>query len=90
MLKRFVLVPSTSVFYTILVGLSRREMSMRIKVDFDLCKGHANCMGEAPEVFEVDDKGFLNILQEEPAEALRERVELAVKHCPTGAISLED
>jgi len=46
-------------------------------------------MGEAPEVFEVDDKGFLNILQEEPAEALRERVELAVKHCPTGAISLE-
>ena len=26
---------------------------MKIKVDFDLCQGHANCMGEAPEVFEV-------------------------------------
>jgi ferredoxin len=62
---------------------------MRIKADFDLCKGHANCMGEAPEVFEVDDKGFLNILQEEPPEELREKVELAVKHCPTGALSLE-
>ena len=63
---------------------------MRIKADFDLCKGHANCMGEAPEIFEVDDKGYLNILQEEPPEELRERVELAVKHCPTGALSLED
>ena len=53
---------------------------MRIKVDFDLCQGHASCMGEAPEVFEVDDKGFLNILQEEPPEELREKVELAVKY----------
>jgi len=64
-------------------------MPMRIKVDFDLCQGRANCMGEAPEVFKVDDKGFLNILQEEPPEALREQVELAVKYCPTGAIRLE-
>jgi ferredoxin len=47
-------------------------------------------MGEAPEVFQVDDKGFLNILQEEPPEELREQVELAVRHCPTGALSLED
>jgi ferredoxin len=65
-------------------------MPMRIKVDFDLCQGHANCMGEAPEVFEVDDQGFLNILQEEPPERLRAKVEVAVKYCPTNAISLED
>ncbi len=63
---------------------------MKIKADFDLCQGHAACMGEAPEVFEVDDKGFLNILQEEPPEALREKVEAAVKYCPTGALSIEE
>jgi ferredoxin len=63
---------------------------MRIKVDFDLCQGHANCTGEAPEVFEVDEQGYLTILQEEPPEKLRGQVELAVQHCPTGAISLED
>lgn len=63
---------------------------MRIKVDFDLCQGHANCMGEAPEVFQVDEQGFLNILQEEPPEELREKAELAVKYCPTGAIAMED
>ena len=62
---------------------------MRIIVDFDLCQGHANCMGEAPEVFQVDDQGFLEILQEEPPEELREAVELAVQYCPTGALSLE-
>ena len=65
-------------------------MAMRIKVDFDLCKGHANCMGEAPDVFQVDDKGYLTILHEEPPAESRERVELAVKHCPTSAISLEE
>jgi ferredoxin len=63
---------------------------MKIIVDFDLCKGHANCMGEAPEVFQVDDKGYLTILNEEPPEELRERVELAVRYCPTGAISLQE
>jgi len=63
---------------------------MHIKIDFDLCKGHANCMGEVPEVFQVDDQGYLTVLQEEPPEELRERVELAVKYCPTMAISLED
>ena len=63
---------------------------MRIKVDFDLCQGHAACMGEAPEVFLVNDQGLLDILQEEPAEELREKVELAVKYCPTGAVSLEE
>jgi ferredoxin len=47
-------------------------------------------MGEAPEVFKVDDNGFLAILQDHPPEALREKVELAVKYCPTGAISVED
>ena len=62
---------------------------MKIKADFDLCQGHANCMGEAPEVFEVDANGYLNILQEEPPEELREKVELAVKYSPTGALSLE-
>jgi len=62
---------------------------MEIKVDFDLCQGHAVCMGEVPEVFKVDDKGFLTILQDRPAEALRAKVEQAVKYCPTGAISVE-
>lgn len=61
---------------------------MEIKVDFDLCQGHAVCMGEAPKVFEVNDDGFLTILDDHPPESLRGEVEEAVKYCPTGAITL--
>ena len=63
---------------------------MRIVVDRDLCQGHASCEGEAPEVFSVSKKGDLTILQPEPPEALRRAAELAVKYCPTHALSIVD
>jgi len=47
-------------------------------------------MGIAPEVFEVRDDDFLNILQEEPAEELRGKVEEAARRCPKQAITVED
>jgi ferredoxin len=63
---------------------------MRVVVDFDKCQSNAVCMTIAPEVFEVRDDNFLYILNEQPPEGLRPRVEEAVRACPTGAISLED
>jgi len=63
---------------------------MRVVVDFDLCESNALCMAAAPEVFEVRDDDFLYILDENPAEELREKVELAVQRCPKQAITLED
>ena len=63
---------------------------MKVIVDFDLCQGHANCMGDAPEVFRVDDEGMLTILLEQPPEAMRDRVELAARYCPTQAIRIQD
>ena len=62
---------------------------MRIVVDFDLCESNAVCMGIAPEVFEVREDNFLYLLQEEPPEELRPKMEEAVRMCPTGAISIE-
>ena len=41
------------------------------------------------EVFHVDDKGKLEVLQESPPEDLKSKVEVAEKYCPTGAISIE-
>jgi ferredoxin len=68
-----------------------RESTMKIEIDWDLCQGHANCMGDAPEVFRVDDEGKLTVLDERPPESLREKVEAARDYCPTGAIQvLED
>ena len=63
---------------------------MKVKVDCDLCESNAVCMGIAPEVFEVRDDDFLYILDENPAEALRPKLEEAVQACPRAAIRLED
>jgi ferredoxin len=62
---------------------------MRVVVDFDLCESNAVCMTVAPEVFEVRDDDFLYVLQEEPSEDLRPKVEEAARRCPKQAIRVE-
>lgn len=63
---------------------------MRVVVDFDLCESNAVCMGIAPEVFEVREDDFLYILDENPPESMRPKLEEAVRRCPKQAISLEE
>jgi ferredoxin len=63
---------------------------MKIVVDFDKCNSNAVCQVAAPEVFEVREDNFLYILQEEPPESLRAKVEAAVRGCPTRAIAIEE
>jgi len=62
---------------------------MRVVVDFDLCESNALCMGAAPEVFEVRDDDFLYVLQDNPPEELRAKVEEAAHLCPKQAITIE-
>ena len=63
---------------------------MRVVVDYDRCESNAICMGMAPEVFEVRDDDNLYVLQENPPEELRGKVEQAVRSCPKQALALED
>jgi ferredoxin len=63
---------------------------VRVAVDLDLCQGHAVCENEAPEVFVVPKSGNVTILVERPAEEWHEKVRLAVKYCPTGALRIEE
>lgn len=65
-------------------------MVWKVVVDFDLCESNANCMAVAPEVFEVRDDNFLYVLQENPPDDLRAKVEEAVRVCPKQAISIAD
>ena len=53
------------------------------------CVSTGSCTRVAPEVFEIRDDGFLYVLQEEPGEDLRAKVEEAAELCPTGAISIQ-
>jgi ferredoxin len=63
---------------------------MRVVVDFDRCMSNAVFMDVAPEIFEVREDNFLYILNEQPPEELRGKLEEAVRRCPTQAISIAE
>ncbi|GBD26253.1 Ferredoxin [bacterium HR30] len=61
---------------------------MKIRIDYDLCEGNAVCMKVAPEVFVVGEDDRARLVNPNPSEELRAKVELAVKRCPRQALSL--
>jgi ferredoxin len=63
---------------------------MRVRIDHELCESNGVCVRLVPEVFELDDDDRLRLLQERPEEALRERLEHAVRRCPKQALTLVD
>ena len=72
-------------------GVAGPTARMRVKVDLDLCQGHATCVSEAPAVFTLDNATRqVRILRFEVGEEDREGVEAAVRYCPTSALSLEE
>jgi ferredoxin len=68
-------------------------LSVRVRVDLELCQGHAVCREEAPEVFEVVERAGaydqVKLLDEHPPEKLRPKVEAAARHCPNRVIRVE-
>jgi ferredoxin len=65
--------------------------SYRVCVDLDLCQGHGVCVDEAPDVFGLDPvERKVTLRVAEPGEDARDEVELAVRHCPTRALSIEE
>jgi ferredoxin len=61
---------------------------VKVLVDYGLCESNALCAEAAPEVFEVRADDNLHVLQEEPPESLRAKVEKAVRVCPKQALRL--
>ena len=62
---------------------------IKVVVDRDLCQDHGQCVFAAPQVFELDEEGKLEVLQEEVGEDLRDAVEEAADVCPVQAITIE-
>ena len=63
---------------------------MKIVIDYDLCESNAVCMGIVPEVFDVRDDDLLYLLDENPGDDLRPKVEEAARRCPKQAILIQD
>jgi ferredoxin len=65
-------------------------MGLRVVVDRDLCEANAVCVGEAPEVFGIDEESRLVVLREQPGSDLVADLRRAVGRCPRGALSLAE
>ena len=62
---------------------------MRVVANMALCQGHARCEDLCPEVFSTDAferKVVLNMAEFPPE--LEEKVRLAVRNCPEGALRI--
>jgi ferredoxin len=62
----------------------------RVVVDREVCMGAGVCEMEAPEVFELDADGVLQVHGPTDLPAVGTAVETAVRACPTGALQLVD
>ena len=62
---------------------------MKIVVDRVKCTGLGICESLAPDVFEVNDDGDLELKAEQVPDGLLSDVEAAVAGCPTEALRLE-
>lgn len=60
---------------------------MKVHVNLQVCQGHAKCEDLCPEVFATDDvEGKCVIKVADVPEDLVEKVKLAVRNCPEGAL----
>lgn len=62
----------------------------RLRADYQLCQGYANCVTTAPDAFDIDDDGAVVLLKDELSEQERPRLEAAVRSCPVSALSIEE
>lgn len=62
---------------------------MRVVVDYDKCTGLGLCESIAPEFFEIQDDGSLELLREKAEEVQRGELEEACRSCPTEALRIE-
>jgi ferredoxin len=61
---------------------------VHIAIDEELCNGHAQCELSAPDVFTVNEDGIAVLLIHDPAAALRDDVQDAIRRCPESAITV--
>lgn len=66
-------------------------MAFKMVFDGDKCQGYANCIIEAPEIWDFDEDANTAVLvREQPDEALRAKAEASARGCPAHAITVED
>jgi ferredoxin len=61
---------------------------MQVTIDTDKCIASGGCVFACPEVFDQDDDGIVVLLQSDPPEELRDKVNEAIDACPASVIAV--
>lgn len=66
-------------------------MSFKITFDPEKCQGYANCIIEAPALWDFDeDKNLAVLMRAHPDDSFREQANASMRGCPAHAITVED
>lgn len=66
------------------------ETSMKIIADRDLCSGHARCAAVAPEIFTLNDDGYIDFDEKSVPSDQAIAARRGVRACPEKALSLDE
>jgi ferredoxin len=61
---------------------------MKIVIDQDKCRGHARCNALAPDLFELDDLGYVAIAELGVPEGSEQAARDGARGCPERAITI--
>ncbi|WP_327116715.1 ferredoxin [Nocardia sp. NBC_01730] len=61
---------------------------MKATVDSDSCRGHGVCLTLCPEVFELTDDGYAEVIVSDVPAELEDAVRSAADGCPERAITI--
>ena len=62
---------------------------MRILVDKGRCAGHARCNATAPDIYRLDDNGYIDMQSFEVAVGQEEVARRGARACPERALKVE-
>jgi len=63
---------------------------MKVILDRPKCVGHARCAAVAPDVYELDDNGYLAAEERTLGEDFRAQAIRGMRACPERAISISE
>ena len=63
---------------------------MKIKVHNDICQGHARCAATAPDIFRLDDDGYILPGDIEVKPGDEGRASVGAMSCPECALEIEE
>jgi ferredoxin len=65
-------------------------MTFKVLLEADKCQGYANCLIEAPEIWDFDNENDRALLKiESPGDDLLAKAEASARCCPAQAIRIE-